>query len=122
MSDWPVGLSTGCFYQRSIFDCLEVISRGGFNIIEVCSFPVHLNYHDRDMVARAARRAEELGMETYSFHAPFADQAAETLNQVAECCGRLEIGCIFENKLPHLLFAHTSDLLWILATMASVEV
>src|SRR6516164_2840640 len=73
MSDWPVGLSTGCFYQRSILDCLDVISRGGFNIIEVCSFPAHLNYHDRDIVARAARRVEELGMEAYSFHAPFAD-------------------------------------------------
>ena len=30
------------------------LSRGGFNIIEVCSFPAHLNYHDGDMVARAA--------------------------------------------------------------------
>jgi hypothetical protein len=34
MSDWPVGLSTGCFYQQSIFDCLETISRGGFNIMQ----------------------------------------------------------------------------------------
>ena len=178
MSDWPVGLSTGCFYQHSIFDCLDLISRGGFNLIEVCSFPAHLNYHDRDTVVRAARRVEELGIETYSFHAPFADSidissrdpdlrnaalkeifqaaeaaaafrvryfvihpgpeswdlkeeserferlkwAAETLNQVAERCSELEIGCVFENKLPHLLFAHTSDLLWILASMASVEV
>ena len=73
MSDWPVGLSTGCFFQQSIFDCLETISRGGFNIIEVCSFPIHLDYHDYDMVARAAHRVEELGMEAYSFHAPFAD-------------------------------------------------
>ena len=178
MSDWPVGLSTGCFYQHSIFDCLDLISRGGFNLIEVCSYPAHLNYHDRGMVVRAARRVEELGIETYSFHAPFADNidissrdsdlrnaalkeifraaeaaaafrvryfvihpgpeswdlkeeserferlkwAAETLNQVAERCSELEIGCVFENKLPHLLFAHTSDLLWILASMASVEV
>ena len=178
MSDWPVGLSTGCFHQRSIFDCLDLISRGGFNIIEVCSFPAHLNYKNRDMVARAARLVEKLGMETYSFHAPFADHldissqdsslrqkalteiieaaeaaavfrvryfvihpgpeswdlheqgerferlkwAAETLNQVAERCRELEIGCVFENKLPHLLFAHTSDLLWILAAVASVDV
>jgi Xylose isomerase-like TIM barrel len=48
--------------------------------------------------------------------------AAEALNQVAERCGQLEIGCVFENKLPHLLFARTSDLLWILASMTSVEV
>jgi sugar phosphate isomerase/epimerase len=73
MSDWPVGLSTGCFCQDSIFDCLETISRGGFNIIEICSFPAHLNYHDAETVARAARRVEELGLEAYSFHAPFAD-------------------------------------------------
>src|SRR5258708_15745960 len=73
MSDWPVGLSTGCFSQHSIFDCMETISRCGFNIIEICSFPAHLNYHDADMVARAARRVEELGIEAYSFHAPFAD-------------------------------------------------
>ncbi len=177
MSDWPVGLSTGCFSQHSIFDCLETISRGGFNIIEICSFPAHLNYHDADMVARAARRVEELGIEAYSFHAPFADHidisssdaglreqalveivqaaeaaatfqvryfvihpgpehwdlreqkerldrlkwAAETLNQVMERCQELGIGCVLENKLPHLLFAQTSDLLWILTTMDTVE-
>ena len=178
MSDWPVGLSTGCFFQKSIFDCLETISRGGFNIIEICSFPAHLDYHDADTVARAARRVEELGMEAYSFHAPFADHidisssdpslreqalieiiraaeaaatfqvryfvihpgpehwdlkeqkerldrlkwAAETLNRVAERCQELGIGCVLENKLPHLLFAHTSDLLWILTTMDTVDV
>jgi sugar phosphate isomerase/epimerase len=178
MSDWPVGLSTGCFSQHSIFDCLETISRGGFNIIEICSFPAHLNYHDAEMVARAARRVEELGMEAYSFHAPFAEHidvsssdaarrkqalfeidraaeaaatfqvryfvihpgpehwdlkdqkqrldrlkwAAETLNQVAERCHQLGIGCVLENKLPHLLFAQTSDLLWILTTMETVNV
>jgi len=73
MSDWPVGLSTGCFYQKSIFDCLEPIRNAGFHMIEVCSFPKHLDYHDLDTVQRAARRIEELGMEPYSFHAPFAD-------------------------------------------------
>jgi len=67
MSDWPVGLSTGCFSHNSIFDCLETISRGGFNIIEICSFPLHLNYHDIDTVAHAARRVEELGMEAIRF-------------------------------------------------------
>jgi len=178
MSDWPVGLSTGCFYQDSIFNCLETISRGGFNIVEVCSFPAHLNYHDTDTVARASRRVEELGMEAYSFHAPFSDSidisssdaslreqalveilqaaeaaamfqvryfvihpgpehwdfneenqrldrlkwAAEILNRVAERCKELGIGCILENKLPHLLFARTSDILWILSTMDSVDV
>ena len=178
MSDWPVGLSTGCFSQQNILGCLETISKGGFNIVEICSFPAHLNYHDTDMVAQAARRVEELGIEAYSFHAPFADHidissgdagirkqalveifraaeaaatfqvryfvihpgpehwdlreqqerldrlkwAAETLNRVIERCRELGIGCVLENKLPHLLFAHTSDLLWILTAMDTVEV
>ncbi len=29
MRDWAIGLSTGCFYQKSIFDCLETIGSGG---------------------------------------------------------------------------------------------
>jgi hypothetical protein len=73
MSDWPVGLSTGCFAHQCIVDCLDVIGRGGFNLIEICSLPAHLDYHDLNIVARAARQADALGLEAYSFHAPFAD-------------------------------------------------
>ncbi len=74
MSDWPVGLSTGCFYQRSIFDCLEPIITGGFSLIEICSAPAHLDYHDLPTVRAVARRLESLGINAYSFHAPFADR------------------------------------------------
>jgi sugar phosphate isomerase/epimerase len=42
-------------------------------MIEVCSFPPHLDYHDSESVRRAAKQIDELGMEPYSFHAPFAD-------------------------------------------------
>ena len=73
MSDWPIGLSTGCFYQRSIFECLEPIRDAGFTIIEICSFPAHLDYHDHSLVKRATHRIKELHLEPYSFHAPFAD-------------------------------------------------
>lgn len=178
MSDWPVGLSTGCFYQKSIFDCLELIRKGGFSMIEVCSFPAHLDYHDLRAVQRAAQQIEELGMEPYSFHAPFADHiditalhpeqravaleeilkateaaatlrvryfvihpgpehaihpgcmerfqrmenAASTLNKVAQRCSELGIGCVLENKLPHLLYGNTSDILWILGAMNTITV
>lgn len=178
MSDWPVGLSTGCFYQKSIFDCLEPVRNSGFSMIEVCSFPAHLDYHDQDAVLRAARQIGELGMESYSFHAPFADHiditaldpaqrdlalqeilkaaeaaailevryfvihpgpehsshppcaerfqrmenTASTLNKVAQRCRELGIGCVLENKLPHLLFGSTSDILWILGAMNTVHV
>jgi len=73
MSDWPIGISTGCFYQRSIFDCLEQVRDAGFTIIEICSFPAHLDYRDLGLVKRASQRIRELHLEPYSFHAPFAD-------------------------------------------------
>jgi sugar phosphate isomerase/epimerase len=178
MTTWPIGLSTGCFYQKSIVDCLETIRASGFSMIEVCSSPVHLDYHNLSAVRRAGALFSELGMEAYSFHAPFADhidissldadtrakalkemldaaEAAATLevhylvvhpgpesaiippreetlqrmenvvdalNQVAQRCHALGINCVLENKLPHLLFGRTSDILWILDALDSVEV
>jgi sugar phosphate isomerase/epimerase len=180
MNDWPVGLSTGCFYRKSIFDCLELIRGSGFSMIEICSFPAHLDYHDLDAVRRAARRVDELGLEAYSFHAPFADHiditslnpdrrhlalqeilkaaeaaavlqvryfvihpgpeheqtqhlpcvehlqrmqnAASTLDRVAQRCRELGIGCVLENKLPHLLFGGTRDILWILGAMSAINI
>ncbi len=178
MTTWPIGLSTGCFYQKSIIDCLETIRASGFSMIEVCSSPSHLDYHDLDAVRRAAAMIAELDLEAYSFHAPFADHidisslepatrdraleeildaaeaaailqvhylvvhpgpesavipprdetlqrmenVVEVLNQVAQRCHALGISCVLENKLPHLLFGRTSDILWILDALDSVEV
>src|ERR1700740_3567920 len=73
LSDWPIGLSTGSFFQRPIEETLPLIREGGFNLLEICSFPAHLNYHDRAAVSRAAQMMDDLGFEPYSFHAPFAD-------------------------------------------------
>lgn len=178
MSDWPVGLSTGCFRQTSIVDCLETIQAGGFNMIEICSYPAHLDVHRSSLVERGARRIEQLEIEAYSFHAPFGDdidissedpairekaiaeillaaeaaarfqvryfvihpgpehwnireeqdpferlkRTADALNIVAEHCKRLAIGCVLENKLPHLLFAEPGDILLIQARMKALEV
>jgi sugar phosphate isomerase/epimerase len=74
MTNLPIGLSTGCFYQRNILDCLESIRASGFSQIEVCSSPLHLDFHDLPKVRALAARLEDLGMEAYSFHAPFADR------------------------------------------------
>ena len=46
MSDWPFGISTGCFYQTNILQALPMVRDGGFTLIEVCSFPAHLDYHN----------------------------------------------------------------------------
>jgi sugar phosphate isomerase/epimerase len=178
MSDWPVGLSTGCFYQKSIFDCLEAILTGGFSLIEVCSSPAHLDYHDSANIRRVAAQLEALGISAYSFHAPFADHiditsldeaqrtasvrevitaadaaallgvrylvvhpgpehshlpagderlhrldhVAHSLSEIARHCQRLGITCVLENKLPHLLFGNTADMLWILGAMTVTEI
>jgi len=74
MTDWPVALSTGCFYQRSIFDILEPVRQAGFREIEVCSSPRHLDYHNVAEVRRAADRMRDLGLHPVSFHAPFAER------------------------------------------------
>ena len=178
MTSWPIGLSTGCFYQQNILDCLPSIRTSGFSMIEVCSSPAHLDYHDHAAVERAAAQIHELGMEAYSFHAPFSDQidiaspdssqrasalseilrAAEaaallkvhyfvihpgpefsnqisaeerlarmenvvaSLSVVAARCRELGTMCVLENKLPHLLFGNTSDILWILDAISTTEI
>jgi sugar phosphate isomerase/epimerase len=178
MTSWPIGLSTGCFYHRNILDCLPLIRESGFSMIEICSSPEHLDFRDLKSVHRAAERIRELGMEAYSFHAPFAPQidiassgdaqraasvaeifkaaeaaallrvhyfvlhpgpenpaavspeeqlprmqhVVESLNQVARRCKELGIMCVLENKLPHLLFGSTSDILWILDGINTAEV
>ncbi len=178
MTSWPIGLSTGCFYHQPIHDCLPLIRESGFSMIEVCSSPEHLHFLDLKAVERAAERIRELGMEAYSFHAPFAPEidiassddaqraasvaeifkaaeaaallhvhyfvlhpgpenpapivpeeqlprmqhVIESLNRVARRCKELGIICVLENKLPHLLFGNTSDILWILDGLNGAEV
>jgi sugar phosphate isomerase/epimerase len=178
MTSWAIGLSTGCFYHQNILDCLPLIRESGFSMIEVCSSSEHLDFRDLKSVHRAAERIKELGMEAYSFHAPFApaidiacsdsaqrtasvgeifkaaeaaallhvhyfvlhpgpenpatipaseqlprmQHVVESLNQVARHCRELGIVCVLENKLPHLLFGNTSDILWILDGINAAEV
>lgn len=73
MRDWPIGLSTGCFYQTPILDCLQSIQDSGFQMLEICSSPQHLDFRDKSLVTQAAAALRGLHLEPYSFHAPFAD-------------------------------------------------
>lgn len=73
MNNWPIGLSTGCFHQTPLVDCLETIRESGFSMIEVVFSPPHLDYKDPKSVQEAALHIDALGMEAYSFHAPFAE-------------------------------------------------
>jgi sugar phosphate isomerase/epimerase len=157
----------------SIFDVLEKIRANGFGIIEISSSYPHLDYHDLEMVRRAAERINQLGLEPFSFHAPLMpsiditsldrDQreksvneiltaaeaagilgvqyftihpgpekvgkpaaeeflqrmknAAQALTKVAQRCYDLGMILILENMLPHLLFGHISDLLWMMGAI-----
>jgi len=173
MTTWPIGLSTGCFYQTPLVDCLETIRGSGFSMIEVVFSPPHLDYKDPARVQEAAARIDALGLEAYSFHAPFADDidisstdaarrehaldaifraidaaallgvhyfvihpgpentdipsreerllriehVCSILDRVAARCSEVGIQCVLENKLPHLMFGQSADLLWILTCL-----
>ncbi len=178
MTDTPIGISTGCFYQTSILDALPSVRDGGFTLIEVCSFPAHLDYHKPDQVRRAAELMQKLAISANSLHAPFADHidissldprqrkqavdelnlacdaahalnaryvvihpgpecackppreewyhrmicAAGSLNDVARHCRELGLVLLLENMLPHLMFGHTSDMLFILGAIRETNV
>ncbi|NLD99284.1 MAG: sugar phosphate isomerase/epimerase [Fibrobacter sp.] len=146
-------------------------------MVEICSSPGHLNFHDLDTVKLVGARLKELGIEAYSFHAPFIDVdissldephrtyslhelmtaaeaaallevrhfvihpgpdktlsfsveermqrlrfAADVLNIVARRCQELKVGLVLENMLPHLPFGNTSDMLWIIGAMESLNI
>jgi sugar phosphate isomerase/epimerase len=178
MKPWTIGLSTGCFYSRPILSVLDEIRESGFEAIEVCSFPAHLDYHKQDDVARAGEKIHALGIRPVSFHAPFAEKiditaldpghremavaellaaceaaaamgcenlvlhpgpersgrppeeefltrmrnAAESLNTVAERCCEKGVHLVLENMLPHLLFGHINDMLYLLGSIHDCEV
>jgi sugar phosphate isomerase/epimerase len=178
MIEWPIALSTGCFYRRSFFDVIEAVRDAGFHQIEVCSFPKHLDYHNVDDVRRAGEHMRVLGVHPLSFHAPFADRiditslnedereaavqelifacesaatmgceyvvlhpgperegrppeaeftqrmshASSSLNRVAKRCCELGIHLLLENMLPHLLFGHVRDMMYLLGEINTCNV
>jgi len=178
VTNWPIGISTGCFHSVPLVDCLETIRASGFSMVEVVFSPGHLDYRNPDSVREAAMRLDGLGMEAFSFHAPFAkdidisspdlaarenaldeilraveaaallgvhyfvihpgpedadtpsreerllriENVVSVLNRVALRCAEAGIRCVVENKLPHLLFGNSSDILWILGAVESTQV
>lgn len=178
MNTWPCGISTGCFYKTDILEALPMVRDGGFKLIEVCSFPSHLDYHDPKHVREARQLMQSLGIEANSFHAPFAERidisspdpllraeavremlaacdaasvlhsryvvlhpgperegkpppeewyhrmrfAAESLNIVAAHCRDVGLTLLLENMLPHLMFGHVSDMLFLLGAIRETNV
>jgi sugar phosphate isomerase/epimerase len=50
------------------------------------------------------------------------DYVAVSLSEIAARCEALGMTCLLENKLRHLLFGNTADMLWILGAMTSTNV
>jgi sugar phosphate isomerase/epimerase len=85
MSDWPIGLSTGCFYQIDLYDVLDDIRNAGLPILEICSSQQHLDYHDRAKVSEVAEAMKQKGLEPFSFHAPFGAEIDITSPDKSQC-------------------------------------
>ena len=47
------------------------------------------------------------------------NNAAESLNRVAARCADMGVQLLFENMLPHLMFGHTSDMLYLLGRITT---
>jgi sugar phosphate isomerase/epimerase len=61
-------------------------------VIEICSHPGHLDYHDLPLVRRAAATIRTLGLKAHSFHAPFAETIDITsLDEDARAAAREEL-------------------------------
>ena len=74
------------------FDCIKPIYHGGFSMIEIASSKGHLDYHDQHAVTKASQMLEKLGIEAYSFHAPFREDIDVTsLDADARAHARQEI-------------------------------
>lgn len=73
MSKWEIGFSTGCFYKTNILAVLEEIKKGGFSLLEICSYRKHLDYRNRTVVEKTAGKLRRLDLSPLSFHAPYGD-------------------------------------------------
>lgn len=113
MNNWPVGLSTGCFYRRSLFEVLPDIAASGISLLEICSYPAHLNFTDPQEVKAAAEAIHGHGLTPFSFHAPFAagldisaldeaerDDSVQRLLTAVEAAGVLGVRCFVIHPGP----------------------
>jgi len=115
MNNWPVGLSTGCFYRRGLFEVLPDIAASGISVIEICSYPAHLNFTDPKEVTAAAEAIRGHGLTPFSFHAPFAkgldisapdpgqrEDSVQRMLTAVEAAGVLGVQCLVIHPGPEI--------------------
>jgi sugar phosphate isomerase/epimerase len=84
MNDWPLGLSTGCFYKRPLSQSLPAIIKAGFTIIEISSSPSHIDIEDLSELEKIAEFLRREGIAVCSLHAPFSKEIDITSPNPAE--------------------------------------
>jgi sugar phosphate isomerase/epimerase len=120
MKNVQIGFSTGCFYKRPIFDCLEAIRRSGFSILEISSSRPHMDYADPEQVRAISRRLQELELTPVSFHAPYgphidithpdADRRRSAEDEILKACrAAAEIGAVYFVLHPGPEIANMGD-------------
>lgn len=113
MINWPVGLSTGCFYRTTIFEVLKPIRESGFSVLEISSSPGHFDFRNPEELKRVAALLRELELVPFSFHAPLAQdlditsadegqrqRAVSQLQTVAEAAAGLQAGHLLVHPGP----------------------
>jgi len=84
MINWPVGLSTGCFYRTSIFEILSAVRESGFSLVEVSSSAGHFDFRNPIDLKRLYVLLRNLELVPFSFHSPLADHLDITSADHAE--------------------------------------
>lgn len=114
-----LGISTGYFYEKSIFDILQIIKSCGFNTIELWTGPekygqyTHFDWHCEENCVRLKKIIKELNLKVYSIHAPYSKTLDisllnEELNEktIKEILKIIIIAKFFDVKY---LILHTSE-------------
>lgn len=104
--------------------------------IDIASWEASVRRNSVAELRRACEAARDLGSRYIVLHPgpeqegrlqphewyPKMQLAAESLNEVADHCSELGLTLLLENMLPHLMFGHISDMLYLLGAIRSVNV
>lgn len=104
--------------------------------IDISSWDEGVRHRSVEELRRACGSARALGVKYIVLHPgpekeghlgphewyPKMQIAADSLNRIANYCTELGITLLLENMLPHLMFGHTSDMLFLLGAVHSVNV
>jgi len=81
---WTTGISTGIGYRHPIEQTLQPIREAGFETLEICTAPQHLDLSSGAALQGLRRRIEGAGLRVHSLHAPFGHDVNITSPDAAQ--------------------------------------